>query len=1304
MSNIIKLGDTKRLKNILMGGAATDAVDDSAPADNSDDGSVDGSVDGSDDGSVVSNVSDASNASTDTFEVPADNELTEFINALKSMAGEPNNQYFNSIITELNTLPDFTNLEDKKKTFLIGKITELQKEDTNINRFIDDIIKSEEGNQHENDLFDFKLELYKLQINTIISLLKRFNIKSSKLDEQLMDLLKITTKKFKILNSIITDTENADVDMSNVANTGVINNVVKANDIDDTSQKPVIDLLSQLGGAGAEAEATPDYAILLSKFNSLFSFFKTDLLVKIVFLAGYFNKLDNYKGTIKDLSTIKILIVSVFKLYFIENIENDDDYEYLYTEIKKGGSPNFDVILTTHTDSYNNVYNTTDNNKKYLFIPLILRELVTSNKNLTKQQDILKKIFKKIVKNFVELVKKNKDISSSLYLDLIKNKNTINDLYKNIIDKNKVVLTYIKKRNNTSENPRYTITKDSTNTMLGLEYKENDNTLEPDNTIPTSGDNFYFGPFDQYFNNDKNKVVANKIASDIKTKLLDGESYCIIGYGQSGSGKTSTLIQLKIEGQESENGILLHLLDQEEIKDKYTITVSGNDIRNNFTESSSAPTGTNRYSVKPLVEENFDYKDGSWTNTNTTNPIYDNLPDYIIGNIEKGRPIFPTPNNPQSSRSHMIIVIDAKLKDPTVSKPKPFKLFVCDLAGFENTFDSNNSNEIKKFFEKYKESKTPLFNVEKCKDMGLAESKLIDTVFKEIKSNIDKFNTVYTNKKKFSTDINDTNIECTFKSIKYDETDEILQYVPKQEDIDSMVYFNNKSNWANRITQMLNFKEITDENGTIMFDFIKKLKNANDIVKEKIENAGGITPTINTTTDIIDLVKQANSKLEKKLKDIITSKQYNEIYNGATYGATDWKKIFTKSFTDVKVNKPINSDVEQTISSEYYKNVVKPILITQLPEINTLFTENQIKKMYEVKKSSPAIIEIKNKIKNVTELKTELNKPIKTIIDYIDKNHPIIKQLFGIEPEKNIGNTFLVIQEKLKSESADNFLGFTSENIQYKATLIQHLSKKEDNPEQLFKEDIMLKIMKLNCELRVKEGKMINTGLIEMRDQIKDLIIEKGNIPEESLYWDTLYHPYCYNLNIMSNDVFVKATKTNQDQSIIVNKLRELIGGPEVPLKFIIFTVLNTNFEANNPPNPPYYNINNLKFYYLNGKQKELRDEMLEIYNKAMKDPFYQNSFTKDLEDKLKDFKNNSTKPIDDSSYEDFIKIFENNNSATLIGTLEATEKLQKLNMNYLCYESKSKKELLKKFKNSGFDSFVIIGNEEYNKKYVIYN
>ena len=78
---------------------------------------------------------------------------------------------------------------------------------------------------------------------------------------------------------------------------------------------------------------------------------------------------------------------------------------------------------------------------------------------------------------------------------------------------------------------------------------------------------FYFGPFSQIYTPDQSAMEITRevtFVNNIERKLRDGKPVCIIGYGASGSGKTSTLVYLSYykKGDASpttQNGILAEL-------------------------------------------------------------------------------------------------------------------------------------------------------------------------------------------------------------------------------------------------------------------------------------------------------------------------------------------------------------------------------------------------------------------------------------------------------------------------------------------------------------------------------------------------------------------------------------------------------------------------------------------------------------------------------------------------------------------------------------------------------------------------
>jgi hypothetical protein len=68
-----------------------------------------------------------------------------------------------------------------------------------------------------------------------------------------------------------------------------------------------------------------------------------------------------------------------------------------------------------------------------------------------------------------------------------------------------------------------------------------------DLTLIKRNHDFYFGPFTQVYTADQSALdITNDtyFIEGVENKLRNGKPVCIIGYGASGSGKTSTLVYL----------------------------------------------------------------------------------------------------------------------------------------------------------------------------------------------------------------------------------------------------------------------------------------------------------------------------------------------------------------------------------------------------------------------------------------------------------------------------------------------------------------------------------------------------------------------------------------------------------------------------------------------------------------------------------------------------------------------------------------------------------------------------------------
>jgi hypothetical protein len=225
---------------------------------------------------------------------------------------------------------------------------------------------------------------------------------------------------------------------------------------------------------------------------------------------------------------------------------------------------------------------------------------------------------------------------------------------------------------------------------------------------------YHYGPFTKIYPPTANsQAISNdKVFVDaVENRLRAGEAVTVIGYGASGSGKTTTLVYAKHNGQP---GLLAHVANR--------LIQSSNGV-NGFTScqviiyelDEGTPEGQCRTfspaSQKTIIRTVLDkegkattyeipvtdcsnatpfsytIQEGRWANASRI-PLEKEIVEYI----DTKRNTAPTPNNPQSSRSHVICVLtfsrsEAKGGAPAQDDAKSNAVFiVCDFAGVENTF------------------------------------------------------------------------------------------------------------------------------------------------------------------------------------------------------------------------------------------------------------------------------------------------------------------------------------------------------------------------------------------------------------------------------------------------------------------------------------------------------------------------------------------------------------------------------------------------------------------------------------------
>ena len=275
------------------------------------------------------------------------------------------------------------------------------------------------------------------------------------------------------------------------------------------------------------------------------------------------------------------------------------------------------------------------------------------------------------------------------------------------------------------ENDRFVYEIDESNQSLTMTY---DSTPVPfyDKGVRTQAakidsKTYRYGPFTKIYHP---MMTSRTISEDgtfinaVEDRLRNGEAVTVIGYGASGSGKTTTLVYAKHSG---EAGLLARVANRLISSDKgFTsceviiyeldadITPLGEDNGNPDGKCRAfLPEGDETMERTVLDKggraqkhtlragscfnaQSFSYKVGKtgWVNSKDTS-----LATEIVEYIDTKRNTAPTPNNPQSSRSHVICVLTFSKgngKSEAQSEASDSKdsavFIVCDFAGVENTF------------------------------------------------------------------------------------------------------------------------------------------------------------------------------------------------------------------------------------------------------------------------------------------------------------------------------------------------------------------------------------------------------------------------------------------------------------------------------------------------------------------------------------------------------------------------------------------------------------------------------------------
>ena len=896
-----------------------------------------------------------------------------------------------------------------------------------------------------------------------------------------------------------------------------------------------------------------------------------------------------------------------------------------------------DIINSKDTDNFVNSYNRNDDNKalyKYLYNN-ILKQLVNINKILI-------------------LNDKNDNISI-----------TLGNAYKKYYKENASVLTFIKVRQDTpTPNPRYDIRSDNDNLIVDY-YNCPDKFDDEDGIVNLNAigprqqqdkETYIIGPINKYYNNKDttNEAIARdeECGSIIKKKIEKGENIVVIGNGQSGSGKTSSLINLYNSKENRMEPGILPLICSTLKSDINKIVVRMLDIYLNF-DSKFWDQNKNFQNdiqgkhnlVKPIkygdsYSIEFIRKSGSdWINSNDKS-----LGEVITAAFDL-REIEPTKNNPNSSRSHVLVLLDIYAGPKLQSK-----FVICDLAGVEDVFtcspkellklNDNYANLSDKYGINSKDRQELIVDSNECKD------EYNTTSYKNILASKEDSRFKYKND--------------TFNTLT-----------------DAIQFLSSAQKGGSKATKQscYNTKTIDD----FMKEYYQFTKTFRDILnndlpsrfKEQYENYNPLKEYEKNFSyiKILDNLITHNNNFEYIIKNVDL---YLKLYDGTT--PLPSPKTVNEMYYDKNLyiwNENKKEFIKKNIN---FSNFVK--------ELSALTTKNPIKSFSEPRGAYNVISAKENTIAAVLQLFSikylqkaketylkkmdwnKINNAIKDIIRYSELEYNCkIRRMEGYLINNSLKQMQIFINNFIIDKETDKFR--------------KNILKNENEEYKKIVKPLLHSLPSTNTNIRGNTINCYNKDyLYNYQYELFSKNIDKKTISESEII-----------MKIIFDDKPIK-TYSNDD----IDKYITPFGLDKYNTTLVIFTIINLTAKStvNNPPTPPYVNTNKLKqmyniLYYIknyvsNPDTTAIRsyyNNISSIFNnfnaKLNRHPFYE-SISEDSNSQLvlelstiqKYLLSKQTDMLD--SLKKYIEIIDGNNSATLIGTIELNKFSEPRDPNFMYY------------------------------------
>ena len=981
-------------------------------------------------------------------------------------------------------------------------------------------------------------------------------------------------------------------------------------------------------------------------------------------LESLFEKIVDALNICKTDILIKfIMLMSYPKFFGVTSVKENDFTAFFIPKnlIPEMMEKNTDISRYVERDSY--VYNTlmdsvlankagTSNDEVIFIYQLFL----TFTKQISKyiDTDIQMEEMITLINKAITTTECNLNSIKGIYFALKSNPLSLNKSYTDLVQKKKKISTFIKFRNDDKlglANPRYNIRFGENNLMLveymnidgkfGFAPAEDDDGVQPKKTakkvaatpaaaplkkIVSSYNHqrsdadlqkrakkeiYVLGEFDRVYpsKDDTAKTITNttEIKELVDKLIINEENLCIIGFGQSGSGKTSVLIYYT---KAQEDGIIMELCKLPEFTNTFSsITI---EFQNIYTYHWMKRESYNsyeefEYKISPIGETTaFDFKivdpenpaknywytktvkevegeevEGEEEEAAKTEVKEIKLGEFIMDAFEE-REVESTTNNRDSSRSHVICCLTCTRKDGKEAR----KIIICDLAGVENKFDIT-LNSVLKFDYQYTQSqkyenkdinfdtffcsqKLPADGARPDDDSSVSSLEDDDSSLSHSSSNssVSSYSTTSSSESESESESDDEYGD----GADYESSDGFLQDMSIYRDLmDGGI-----SRWKG-----INYNLSDYPYGGYLDEKASTIQeHATDIAEMDVllENETKTEPTIPANGDCLDR------------------------YTLPTCQKLNLRKGETGPNIATTIEILANKLELQKRQVRYYKNMLSCITklnkmeFPNLPEddanaIIAKFKTNGTEVEYtdddRSEKTHQYLLETRVNVDPTMFLAVLYEYGLKNYKVFQDKDRKaIINPLFNLGPKRNKKGVPIetkqddFIKQITSKETLDNF----TQN--YNLSIIEFY--------RCFCNKHRFNKLLFNMRLRINEGMMINHSLAELRKDIKSILLNSVSLKTGT---DKVYLPIVYD-NVVSPAIrntyleddyfenFIEKSASNKNgKQPIVGQIMLLIKNQfkvDIDAMHIgLFTVINLTDDGtiNNPPNPPYINISSLIYH-----------------------------------------------------------------------------------------------------------------------------